>query len=47
MKWTSSSTVSEQSFLYVQWCQSVMLFPMIQAGQLIALQTPGLFMQHT
>jgi hypothetical protein len=43
----TTSTVSEQSFLYIQWCQEVMLFPMIQASTLIALQTPGLFMPPT
>jgi len=42
----SSSTVSEQSLRYIQWCQEVTLFPMIQASKLIALQTLGLFMQH-
>src|SRR5262249_32986068 len=42
-----SSTVSEQSLLYIQWCQEVTLFPRIEASKLIARQTPGLFMQHT
>ena len=42
-----SSTVSEQSLLYIQRCQEVALFPMIQASKLIALQTPGLLMPHT
>ena len=42
----SSSTVSEQSLRYIQWCQEVTLFPMIRASKLIALQTLGLFMQH-
>src|SRR5262249_13246080 len=43
---TASSTVSEQSLLYIQRCQEVALFPMIQASKLIALQTPGRFMPH-
>src|SRR4051812_13769666 len=30
-----SSTVSEQLLLYIQWCQEVTLFPMIQASKLI------------
>src|SRR5262249_57452941 len=42
-----SSTVLEQSLLYIQRCQEVALFPMIQASKLIALQTPGLLMPHT
>ena len=46
----SNSTVSpgnlELSFMYVQWSQSLALFPMIEAGQLIALQALLAFGQH-
>jgi hypothetical protein len=46
----ASSTVSpgnlELSFMYVQWSQSLTLFPMIEAGQLIALQALLAFGQH-
>ncbi len=42
-----SSTVSEPPFVYVQWSQEVMLFPVIEACKLVALQTPFPFMQHT
>jgi hypothetical protein len=43
----STSTVSEPPFVYVQWSQEVMLFPVIEACKLVALQTPFPFMQHT
>ena len=47
---SSSSTVSpgnlEQSFMYVQWSQSLTLFPMIEAGKLIAPQARLAFGQH-
>ena len=46
----SSSTVSpgnlERSFVYVQWSQSLTLFPMIEAGKLIAPQALLAFGQH-
>ena len=42
----SSSTVSEPPFVYVQRSQEVMLFPVIEACKLVALQTPFTFMQH-
>jgi hypothetical protein len=42
-----SSTVSEQSFIYVQWRQAVTLLPMIQTCKFIALQPLFPFMQHT
>ncbi len=46
----SSSTVFpkilELSFLYVQWSQSLTLFPMIEAGKLISLQALLAFSQH-
>ena len=42
-----SSTVSESPFVYVQWSQAVMLFPVIEACKLVALQTPFPLMQHT
>ena len=42
----SISTVSEPPFVYVQRSQEVMLFPVIEACQLVALQTPFTFMQH-
>src|SRR5882724_926498 len=42
----SSSTVSELPFVYVQWSQAVMLFPVIEACKCIALQTPCTFMQQ-
>ena len=50
-KWEiTSSTVSpgnlELSFMYVQWSQSLTLFPMIEAGKLIALQALLAFGQH-
>ena len=41
-----SSTVSEPPFVYVQRSQEVMLFPVIEACKLVALQTPFTFMQH-
>ena len=45
-----SSTVSpgnlELSFMYVQWSQSVTLFPMIETGKLIALQALLAFGHH-
>ncbi len=41
-----SSTVSELPFVYVQWSQAVMLFPVIEACKFIALQTPFTFMQQ-
>lgn len=45
-----SSTVSpgnlELSFMYVQWSQSLTLFPMIEAGKLIAPQALLAFGQH-
>jgi hypothetical protein len=41
----TSSTVSELSFVYVQWSQAVTLFPMIEACKFVALQTPFAFMQ--
>jgi hypothetical protein len=43
----ASSTVSEPPFVYIQWSQAVMLFPVIEACKLVALQTPFTFMQHT
>jgi hypothetical protein len=43
----SSSTVSEPPFVYVQRSQEVMLFPVIEACKLVALQTPFPFMPHT
>src|SRR5713101_8894078 len=42
----STSTVSELPFVYVQWSQAVMLFPVIEACKFIALQTPFTFMQQ-
>ena len=46
----SSSTVSpgnlELSFMYVQWSQSVTLFPMIEAGKFIAPQALLAFGHH-
>jgi hypothetical protein len=39
--------ISEQSFLYIHRCQWVTLFPIRQLGKLLALQTLGLFTQHT
>jgi hypothetical protein len=42
----TSSTVSESPLVYVQWSQAVMLFPVIEACKLVALQTPFTFMQH-
>jgi len=46
----NSSTVSpgnlELSCMYVQWSQSLTLFPMIEAGQLIAPQALLAFGQH-
>lgn len=45
-----SSTVSpgnlELSFMYVQWSQSVTLFPMIEAGKFIAPQALLAFGHH-
>jgi hypothetical protein len=34
------------SFMYVQWGQSVTLFPVIEASQLIASQALLAFIQH-
>ena len=33
----TSSTVSELPFVYVQWSQAIMLFPVIEACKLVAL----------
>jgi hypothetical protein len=41
------STVSEPPFIYIQWSQEVTLFPVIEACNLVTLQTPFPFMQHT
>ena len=41
-----SSTVLEQSFVYVQWNQYVTLFPVIETGKLIASQALLAFVQH-
>ena len=35
MKWTSSSTVSRLSFVYIQSNQTITLFPMMAAGKLV------------
>ncbi len=43
---TPSSTVSELPFVYVQWSQTVTLFPVIEACKLVALQTSFAFMQQ-
>ena len=43
----SNSTVLEQPFLYVQWSQTITLFPVIQTCKFIALQPLFPFMQHT
>ena len=37
----------EPPFVYVQRSQEVMLFPVIEACKLVALQTPFPFMPHT
>ena len=46
----TNSTVSpgnlELSFMYVQWSQSVTLFPMIEAGKFIAPQALLAFGHH-
>ena len=42
---SSNSTVSELSFVYVQWNQAVTLFPVIEACEFVTLQTPFAFMQ--
>ena len=47
IQFLTNSTVSESPLVYVQWSQAVMLFPVIEACKLVALQTPFPFMQHT
>jgi hypothetical protein len=39
------STVSELSFVYVQWNQAVTLLPVIEACEFVTLQTPLALMQ--
>jgi hypothetical protein len=42
----ANSTVLEQPFLYVQWSQTITLFPVIQTCKFIAPQSLFPLMQH-